>query len=138
MIDLMPRKLPPFVQRERTRHGKVVFYFRRGTGKRTRLPSITDPDFQTAYESALRGVTPKPSYKPAPPQTLRWLIERYMESAAWRSLSLATRKQRGNIFQQSIRVSGNVPFADVSRVHIERAIDKRAETPAHRRTDKGR
>ncbi|WP_127524237.1 tyrosine-type recombinase/integrase [Mesorhizobium sp. Z1-4] len=130
MIDLMPRKLPPFVQRERTRHGKVVFYFRRGTGKRTRLPTITDPAFQPAYEAALRGAQPKPAYRLSPPQSLRWLIERYMESADWRSLSSATRRQRSHIFVQSIDTSKNVAFAEIASSTIERAMDKRAETPA--------
>ena len=53
-----------------------------------------------------------------------------MESAAWRSLSAATRRQRSNIFQQSIKASGNVAFTDISRHDIERNLDKRADTPA--------
>ena len=45
----MPRRLPPFVLRERTRHGKYVYYFRRGKGTRTRLPDLGAPDFEEAY-----------------------------------------------------------------------------------------
>lgn len=30
----MPKKLPQFVHAERTRHGKLVIYFRKGKGPR--------------------------------------------------------------------------------------------------------
>src|SRR5262249_53533281 len=34
----MPRKLPPFVERWRDRHGKVRVYFRKDKGRRVVLP----------------------------------------------------------------------------------------------------
>jgi hypothetical protein len=33
----MPKRLPPHVTRETTRHGRIVFYFRRYPGPRIRL-----------------------------------------------------------------------------------------------------
>lgn len=53
-------QLPQYVVVETTRHGKRVYYFRVGTGKRTRLPS--DPnsqEFKRAYKAALTEPTSK-------------------------------------------------------------------------------
>ena len=38
IMDSMPRPLPPFLHREITRHGRPVWYFRRGKGRRIRIP----------------------------------------------------------------------------------------------------
>lgn len=50
------RKYPKYVNRAVTRHGKVIFYFRRGNGPRHRLPDPNSEEFQAAYEAALDGV----------------------------------------------------------------------------------
>ena len=127
----MPRRLPPYVYRERTRHGRSVFYFRRGKGRRTRLPDDpTSPEFEAAYRAALTGEAPRASRDPVSPRSLRWLVDRYRESAAWQQLSPATRKQRELIFLRAIQASGNAPFAAIARADIQRVVDKRADTPA--------
>jgi integrase len=128
----MPRKLPPFVLRETTRHGKTVFYFRRGKGARIRLPDITHADFKKAYAAALSGnAVPRPTDgRTARPETFRWLILRYKESAFWSRLSPATRYQRDRIFVQVISKSGDEPFLAIDRLTIQRAMDRRAATPA--------
>lgn len=128
----MPRKLPPYVTRERSRHGRVMLYFRRGKGPRIRLPDdMQSPEFAEAYDAALSG---KAGYvqrvKQTPSGSLQWLVERYMESAAWASLSAATRKQRGLIFKEAIRRAKNPPFAGITQRTIEAAMDARKDTPA--------
>lgn len=128
MIDDMRRRLPPYVYRERTRHGRWVFYFRRGKGRRIRLPDDpASPEFDEAYRAALAGETPGPRREQASPQSLRWLVERYRESAAWRQLSPGTRRQREAIFLRAIRQANNPPFAAVTRAHIQGVMDKRAD-----------
>lgn len=127
----MPRRLPAYVYRERTRHGRSVLYFRRGKGRRLRLPDDpTSPDFEAAYRAALAGEAPQAAREQVSPQSLRWLVDRYRESAAWRQLSPATRKQRELIFLGAIKRGGNPPFAAITRPDIQRAVDKRADTPA--------
>lgn len=130
MISDMPRKLPLYVYREKNRHGTVVFYFRIGKGERIRLPDYGALDFDAAYKAALSG-TPLPSRRgvPADVQSLRWLIDRYRESAAWSSLSAATRKQRDLLFQKSIAKSGNADFRAVTSRDILNAVDERKATP---------
>lgn len=120
----MPRRLPKHVSAHRTRHGKVVFYFRRGHGTRTRLPDITDPGFDRAYAAALAGLALPPPPK-ASPKTLAWLIEAYKRSAHWAGLKQSTRQMRDNILQHVVREAGHVPYRAIGKKHINEAIDKK-------------
>lgn len=50
----MPPKLPPFLHRQITRHGKPVWYFRRGKGQRIRMPGeYGSTEFLAAYDAAI-------------------------------------------------------------------------------------
>lgn len=128
----MPRKLPPFVTRERNRHGTVVFYFRRGKGPRTRLPALGAEGFDEAYQAALVGAEPRKVARSAP-GTLRWLIDRYRETAGYRALSPATRRQRDNIFGHVIDSAGGDPFSEITRQVIAEGVQRRAATPSQAR-----
>lgn len=127
-MDDMPRKLPQYVTKEKNRHGTWVYYFRKGKGKRTRLPAYGAEGFREEYDAALSGNVVKRDTGHSP-KTLGWLIDRYMESAKWAELSVATRKQRGLIFKEVLEKS-NPPFADISKTSIEKSMEKRRATPA--------
>jgi len=73
--------------------------------------------------------------KPAPPHegTLAWLLERYRETTAWSSLSLATRRQRENIFVHVLEAAATQPFAKITTAAIMAGRDRRANTPAQAR-----
>lgn len=132
----MPQKLPPFVYRQTTRHGRPVYYYRsdRGRGDRVRLPDYGAPEFDAAYLAALSGATPEATTrKPTDPRSLAWLIARYRETSAYRALSIATRKQRDNIFQNVIKKNGHVAFQAVTRKKIVEAREDRVATPAQAR-----
>jgi integrase len=129
MNEDMPRKLPLYVSREKTRHGKWVFYFRIGKGERIRLPEYGTPEFDPAYKAALAG-TPLPAQKTqADTKSLQWLVERYMESAKWAGFSVATRKQQGLFFEDTIKKSGNADFRAITRKDMANAVDDRKNTP---------
>lgn len=132
MTGDMPRKLPPFVTRERTRHGTVVFYFRRGKGKRTRLPDLGAEGFDAAYRAAMAGDVPR-RRSTANAGSLTWLVDRYRETAAYQGLSLATRRQRDNILKGVIGTAGTESYRDISRKAIIDGRDRRAATPAQAR-----
>lgn len=124
----MPRPRLPYLSRETTRHGRPVWYVRLN-GKRTRLrAAYGTPEFDVEYNCALAG-TPRTAKEKAHAGTLAWLIERYRETSAWSELSLATRRQRENIFVHVIKTGGNQPFTAVSRGGLTAARDKRAKTP---------
>src|SRR5258705_4563844 len=101
----MPRPRPPNLHRERTRHGLMTWYVRRGHGPRIRINAeYGSEEFWAEYRAALEG-SPLPS-KTAKAHTLAWAVERYRNSSAWAGLSAATRKQRENIFRAVITTAG--------------------------------
>jgi integrase len=62
--------------------------------------------------------------------TLAWLVERYRETNAWTALSMATRRQRENILENVLEVSGQQPIGRVTRAAIVAGRDRRAkDTP---------
>lgn len=131
-MNEMPRKLPPFVVQERSRHGRARFYFRRGKGKRVRLPDdLQSDEFKAAFEAALSGKQDF-GYRAAraPSDTLQWLVERYMESGRWTNLSAATRKQQSLLFSDAIKRANNPPYFGITRKTMQKAMDDRAKTPA--------
>lgn len=132
MTDGMPRKLPLHVVRERSRHGRVMFFFRRGKGKRTRLPDEYPSEaFDEAYNACLTGDPPKKRTRAvSPADRLEWLVARFMESGVWASTSPATRRQRELLYISAIKNANNPRFADISKKHLQLAVDDRAKTPA--------
>lgn len=128
----MPRKLPLYVLRERSRHGRVMFFFRFGKGPRTRLPDPRADNFHAEYLKALATVT-GPQKRIVGNGSLEWLVARYRETATYQGLSDATRKQRDNIFKGILAKSGAEPFKSITRKSIVAGRDKRASTPAQAR-----
>lgn len=121
----MPRSRPPFLLREVTRHGKVKWYVRVGKGPRIRVAAFGAPQFDAEYEAALRGEPKRTKGAPAA-GSLSWLIARYRETNAWTTFSLATRRQRENIFRQVIETAGSQPASKITTDTIERGRDRRA------------
>jgi integrase len=134
-MDAVPHPRPPHLHREVTRHGNVVWYARAGgssRGQRVKLRAdFGTAEFWSEYQAALTN-TPR---KPPEPHTgtLSWLIERYRETTAWTVLSLATRRQRENIFRHVLETAGKEPFAKVTSVTIMAGRDRRAATPSQAR-----
>ncbi|WOC17396.1 tyrosine-type recombinase/integrase [Pseudochrobactrum sp. MP213Fo] len=125
-------KLPLYVVREVSRHGRVKYFYRIGKGERIRLPDeLNTPEFKEAYKQAIIGYkieTPRGII--SPPNTLRWLIDHYRESSSWKAFSPATRKQRENIFLNVIKRSNNTLYTAIDRKSIVAAVEARSETPA--------
>ena len=86
----MPRKLPPYCEAWRDRHGKLRVYFRRTKNDpRVVLPgSIGSDEFLAAYQAALAGMAPKPKASAIGParDTMAGLIASYRKSPEYRSL----------------------------------------------------
>lgn len=136
MIERMPRKLPLYVVKQKDRSGRWVYYFRVGKGKRVRLPDPGTPDFMPHYHAALLG-EPLAKQPKEVPQTISWLIARYMESGDWKALTDATRKQRSNILWRvkekpdgSGGKIGGKPFSKITRKAILNGMEDRSATPA--------
>lgn len=130
ILESMPRPRPPHLHRQITRHGKAVWYVRIGRGPRIRIRAqFGTAEFETQYQAALEGKSSRPAKADAPRGSLAWLIKRYREVDAWQSLSLATRRQRENIFKQVISSAGHKPFGAISAATIAAGRDRRVATP---------
>jgi hypothetical protein len=129
----MPQPRPPYLLLETTRHGTTVWYVRKERhGPRIRLRAeYGSPEFWQEYQDALSGLSKRAGRAGA--GTLAWLVERYRETLAWTSLSLATRRQRENILRHVLESAGNKPANDIKRAHIVDGRDRRSSTPAQAR-----
>ncbi|WP_246704392.1 tyrosine-type recombinase/integrase [Rhizobium sp. P32RR-XVIII] len=126
-MEDMPRK--PFLSHETTRHGKLVWYFKR-KGKRVRLKGEYGSDeFNSAYEKALTGSIPTVEAPKSRTGSLKWLVDQYKRSAAFAELAQGTRRARDNILKQVLEKNGDLPFGRMTKADIKAGIDKRAATP---------
>lgn len=128
----MPRPRPLYLRREVNRHGTVVWYFWRKPEKRIRIRQVFgSPEFWADYNAALAGPQ---SIKGAPDaKSLSWLIDRYRETGVWLGLSLATRRQRENIFLHVKETAGTTAYARIDRAAIVAGRERRRDTPAQAR-----
>ena len=130
----MPRPRPPYLQKETTRHGRTVWYFRKGKGPRIRIRAeYGTPEFDAEYRAALDGAPALLRRPASPTSSLPWLLERYRETTEWSALSAATRRQRENIFVGVLKTAGDVPYGKISQATILAGRDRRAATPAQAR-----
>lgn len=129
MLD-MPRPRYPYTHHERTRHGNWAWYFRKGKGPRIRLREPWGgPEFVADYEAALTG-QPKPLPPSATAGTLRWLINRYFESAAFAGLKPATQRQkRSALTRVANGDGGSWKLNQVTKKRVMEGLDARRDVP---------
>ena len=134
VMQIMPRPRPPHLHRQRTQHGKWVWYVRKGHGRRIRIRAeYGTAEFDDAYQAAIAGQASSRPRLISAVGSLAWLLERYRETAAWQLLSLATKRQRENIFRQVLKTAGNSPFGKIKQADIVAGRERRSATPAQAR-----
>ena len=129
----MPRPRPPYLHRHLTRHGRMIWYVRKGArGRRIRIRAeYGSPEFEVEYRAAVDASAsrPKPEIK-ARKGTLQWAWLLYRQSAAWQSaISQATRRQRENIMKHVLATAGTVPLSEITTAAIREGVNRRASTP---------
>lgn len=131
MTEDMPRKRPPFVIREKNRHGNWRWYFRRKGHPRVRLPDEYGTDgFWRAYNAALEGKKVKEDERErSKPGTIEWLVRRYKTSGHFAGLAPGTQRARDQIYRRICDESGHISYRRVTRKKIMEAMDARAATP---------
>jgi hypothetical protein len=128
----MPRKLPPFVERWRDRHGRVRVYFRRGQGQRAALPSsIRSDEFNAAYQAALTGqIAAKRERRVASqPGSIAAMIDSYMRSPAHVSLRATTKAGYATTIRVLRKVHGHLTLAGLTRERIRGILQPYADRP---------
>ena len=129
MIADMPRPRPKHLHRDVSRHGQVRWYVHVPGRPRVRLTgAYGSPEFLAAYSAAVAGEAPAGPRR-ASAGSLAWLVARYKESSAWSGLSLATQRQRDNIYKHVVASDGDQPFAGFQRKHILAGRERRLATP---------
>lgn len=121
----MPRKLPPYVEHWRDRHGKLRVYFRRVRGHRIPLPvSVGSNEFNAAYEAALAGhLTPSREHRPRPVSgTIGALIASYMRSVGYLSLRETTKVSYASRIEMLRTKHGHRTVAGLTRQRIVSGI----------------
>lgn len=129
MTGDMPRRRPPHLCCEKTRHGRMVWYVRVGQGPRVRMREAYGSEgFWRDYRLAVDG---KPVAKQAGPAagTLAWLVARYLMSAEWSDLAAATRKQRHTVYRAMEAKAGDQPLKAVDQRAILATRDKLRDRP---------
>jgi integrase len=122
----MPKPRLPYVQHETSRHGKHVYYFRRGDGPRTRLRGdYGSVLFIESYQMALAGASPSLRPKEAAGSVGR-LIACYRESSAWRNLAPGTKAQREGVLA---KLPMEASSAAITRKAIIAGMDRRSHSP---------
>jgi integrase len=119
----MSRPRPPYLHRTVTRHGAVAWYVWRRPGPKVRIRGeYGSRKFMAAYRAALYGQD-GPEKPAGAPGTLSALIASYRVSPQWAALAVATRKQRGNIFDRIERKAGDMAVSEVDAAMIKDARD---------------
>lgn len=122
----MPKPRPPHLERFKTRHGKLLWYFRFGKGPRTLLPEPYGSDaFWNTYHAALKAYQAR---KPEPPsKTLGWLITQFEASQKYKDAAGETKKQLKYQFAR-MREHGadHVPLSGLNSASVMASRDKRA------------
>lgn len=128
MINAMPKGKAPYLSREKTRHDKWVWYFRRGKQRVRIRAEYGTPEFWQTYTSLLEGKTYVVKKEPTS-GTLSWLVSRYKESGHFASLRPSTRRMRDNILKGVCKTSGDVQFIRITKKQIQLGMDRRSATP---------
>ncbi|MGH0004119.1 tyrosine-type recombinase/integrase [Pseudovibrio ascidiaceicola] len=146
----MTKRLLPYVQKEKTRHGKTVYYFRKRRGQggsyhRTRLPdAYGTKDFMRAYDMCLRELAG--TAEAAPPTknseirkpsstTFGWLLKSYQDSDAFTELADGTQTSRRAIIKKTLEQdiggqrASEIPLDLITTNAIKRGKEARRKKP---------
>jgi enterobacteria phage integrase len=125
----MRRKLPPFVECWRDRHGKIRVYFRRGKSARIPLPSVIgSAEFNAAYQAALTDV-PAPKLGVVHDQTIAALIVSYQASLGYARLRPTSKRSYRPRLEALRNVHGHRPVAGLTVERIEKMLLPYADRP---------
>ncbi|WP_157999631.1 tyrosine-type recombinase/integrase [Allomesorhizobium alhagi] len=139
----------PFIEKNRSRHGRMRYYFRVDGVRLARLPDDPDTEeFSTAYWAKRKKLeTGAPADRQAPPDdlkgppapnTFRWLCSLYKASEPFRRLDDTTQAKRRAIIDSMLleplkpggdRLFANMPLTVLDVANITVLRDRKKETP---------
>lgn len=132
-MPAMPKRRPPHVHRQVARNGETIWYYRVSKGKRTRLHErYGSAAFMTEVAAVAAGTPiPRVAVRRGGQGSISWGIRLYRASQAWAKLSVATRKQRGNILDRIAKTPvAECAIVAVTKKSIKAKVLALGETPA--------
>lgn len=130
-MSTMPRPRRPYLQKEITRHGKTVWYFRRGKEKRIRLSgAYGSAEFVAAYDAAASGGVVEKTTR-APKSSLRWLVDRYYESGRFGKLAANTQRNYRLALEKICKTGGNLSFRAITTGDVRAGKTRREAKPSN-------
>lgn len=125
----MPKPRKPYTQKEITRHGKTVWYFRRGKEKRIRLQGqFGSAEFNASYETALVGGIVHP-VKAASRNSLRWLVDHYYQSGRYAKLKPNSQRNHRLALENICKTGGELPYTSITDTDVKMGKVRREGTP---------
>ncbi len=137
----------PYVEKNKSRHGTMRYYFRIDGKRVCRLPAdIDSEEFAAAYWKARNAAAPlierageaKPISVIVKPDSFRWLCMEYMRSNEFTGLDITTQTRRRNIIEAiwketlsdtDPRQLADIPLSKMTAVHIEHLRDRKKNVP---------
>ena len=123
----------PYIHEFIDRHHKLRRYVRLPGRKRVPLPGAPGTaEFMDAYQAALAGEAARAPIGAARtvPGTISAAVVIYLASSAFASLAPESRRTRRNILERFRAEHGDKRIALLQRMHIDRMVAAKAETPA--------
>ncbi|WP_375695274.1 tyrosine-type recombinase/integrase [Bartonella sp. AC90GZZY] len=131
----MPKRRPPHLVRERTRHGKIIWYVRIGHGPRFRIEGTYGTqefvdNYTLALKQAQNGSSKTKRRTRLTEGSFDWLLHQYLQSMQWHNQSESTKKVKYRILNNVSKHIGNRAYKSINKQHMLEAVDRRRETPA--------
>jgi integrase len=125
------------VEKNRNRHGRLRFYFRRPGDKvtpRIRLPdTYGSAEFEKSWRACMAGqplaLEGRGQVRRVARGSLGWLIRLYLQSGEFQAFRPATRKQRLPMLEKLIDEKGAVEIEDIDTAAIQAGLNARRATP---------
>jgi integrase len=123
----------PYVNAQRDRAGRVIYFYFRRSGRRWRLPPLADrEEFMAEYARLLAATAPSSPTKPmdqAPRSFGALAAEYFADKEAFGQKSKNTRRIYRIILEPLVELHGNKPVALLERRHVKAWRDARGDTP---------
>ncbi|PIT68172.1 tyrosine-type recombinase/integrase [Bartonella tribocorum] len=131
----MPKRRPPYLVCERTRHGKIIWYVRIGHGTRFRIEGTYGTqefvdNYTLALKQAQNGTSQKRKQTRLVEGSFDWLLHQYLQSMQWHNQSESTKKVKYRILNNVSKHIGERAYKSIEKHHILDAVERRRATPA--------
>lgn len=125
----MKRKLPPYCNYEKNRHGTVYVRFRRRGFSCYLKAKPGTPEFDQEYANAISGVRAPIGANRSVPGSLKSLVVHYYASPEYTGLAESTKTTYRNILNRFVAKHGEKKVRHLERRHIKTIIGNMSDRP---------